>query len=218
MFAEAYRVSDVLMLVGNLFPLALYFLVLGLVNSHARPRLISSRADFLALSSALGPLLLWPLPWLAASGQWWPLLFGASLAIGLFAWLLPRRDAGFVVYNVAAPICEQFVRQALRRIPLDGQWDGAAWHAVNGEVSIYLRRFGLLRNVAVHVEARSSQTRWVADALADDLQRRFQAVAQLPSPMGACLVVMGLGLMILPMWMVGRHIHDIVDAMSHIFG
>ena len=37
-------------------------------------------------------------------------------------------------------------------------------------------------------------------------------------PMGACLVMLGVGLMIIPMWMVSRHIDDLVDAMSHLFG
>ena len=35
---------------------------------------------------------------------------------------------------------------------------------------------------------------------------------------GACLVILGVGLMILPMWTVGRHIDDLVDAMSYLFG
>jgi hypothetical protein len=36
--------------------------------------------------------------------------------------------------------------------------------------------------------------------------------------MGACLVVLGVGLLIIPMWMVGRNIDALVDAMSWLFG
>ena len=51
-----------------------------------------------------------------------------------------------------------------------------------------------------------------------EVDRRLGCVAQLPSAMGAGLVLVGLGLMILPMWMMGRHIDDLVDAMLHLFG
>ena len=36
--------------------------------------------------------------------------------------------------------------------------------------------------------------------------------------MGACLVMAGAAIMLVPMWMVGTHIDDLVDAMGHHFG
>ena len=65
MLANGYQVVDVLMLVGNVAPVAIYFLTLGLVNSHSRPYLTTSRSDFLSLTIVLIPLFLWPLPGLA---------------------------------------------------------------------------------------------------------------------------------------------------------
>jgi hypothetical protein len=80
-----------------------------------------------------------------------------------------------------------------------------------------LHSFGLLRNVSIAVDTQPPD-----DALVDELSRglaaRIRKVAQLPSTMGACLVLLGIGLLVVPMWMVGRHIHDLVDAMSHLFG
>src|SRR5262245_6602083 len=66
----------------NVAPIALYFLVLGLVNSHARPYRISSRSDFVALTSVIVPFLFWPVPSLVVSGLWWLL----ALEVGLVLW------------------------------------------------------------------------------------------------------------------------------------
>jgi len=43
-------------------------------------------------------------------------------------------------------------------------------------------------------------------------------VEQLPSTTGACLLLVGVALLTLPIWMMGRHIQDVVEAMVHLFG
>jgi hypothetical protein len=98
---ESYQVVDVLMLVANVAPVALYFLVLGLVNSHARPYLITSRSDFIVLTSVLVPVLMWPVPGFAQAGMIWILVVGLCMALAVFLWLLPSQHAGFVVYNIS---------------------------------------------------------------------------------------------------------------------
>lgn len=218
MSAGDYQVLDVLMLVGNTAPIALYFLVLGLVNSHSRPYLISSRADFLALTSVLVPVLLWPLPALASSGMTWLLVLCLVPAAGLFTWMLVTTGTGFVVYNVSEARCLRLLEEALRGLGLTGRWNGQTWRDDAGTVAVHVRRFALLRNVSLHVEKRDAPAGRFGRELGAELDRRLSSVAQLPSTMGACLVLIGVGLMILPMWMVGRHIHDLVDAMSLVFG
>ena len=54
------QVILVLKLVLNIAPPALYFVILGLVNSQSRPHLISSRNDWLALMVVFFPVLLFP--------------------------------------------------------------------------------------------------------------------------------------------------------------
>jgi hypothetical protein len=213
-----YQVSDVLMLVGNVAPVALYFLVLGLVNSHARPFLITSRSDFIALTTVLVPVLLWPVPVFARSGMWWPLGVGSALAACVFVWLLRTTGDGFVIYNISEARCARLLDHTLRHLGLVGRWDGATWRSDVQDLSIHLRKFPLLRNVSLHIESSPERGREIVDALGVELDQRLAAVAQLPSTMGAALVMIGVGLMLLPMWMVGRHIHDLVDAMSHLFG
>jgi hypothetical protein len=217
MLSGNYQVVDVLMLVGNVAPIALYFLTLGLVNSHARPCLVTARADFVALTGVLVPVLLWPVPSLAHGRAIWLLAAGFFLAALLFVYMLPRRHAGFVIYNVAEQRCARLLEDAMAALGIRGDWTGSVWRSVDGSVAIHLRTFSLLRNVSLNIEV-SDDPAALSTSLETQLTARFSQIAQLPSTMGACLVMVGVVLMILPMWMMGRHIHDLVDAMSHLFG
>ncbi len=218
MFAGDYQVVDVLMLVGNIVPIALYFLALGLVNSHARPFLITARTDFVTLSCALMPILLWPVPTFVGSGMTWVLLVGLVLVVGLFVWILTNIGTGLVIYNIDESCCHRILNDAIRAAGFKGRWTKDTWRDDAGSIAIHFRKFALLRNVTLHIEADSPTIAKCFPPLAAELDRRLATVAQLPSTRGACLVLVGVALMILPMWMVGRHIHDIVEAMSSLLG
>lgn len=218
MVLSSFQVVDVLMLVGNVAPIALYFLILGLVNSHSRPYLTTSRSDFVALTGVLIPVLLWPVPILAGTRMWWLLLTGLAAAIGLFLWMLPRAGTGLVIYNISEAACLRILNDALRCMGLSGRWEGRSWRADGGQATIHLRKFALLRNVTLNVEVSSAVRGSFVAHLGQELESRLHRVSQLPSTMGACLVLLGMSLLILPMWMVSRHIEDLVDAMLHLFG
>lgn len=208
------------MIVLCVAPVAIYFLTLGLVNSHARPWMVSSRSDFVSLTVVLIPLLIWPLPALAYGRQWW-LLIAAAVAVALmFRRMLPDRRAGYVVYNIAENRCRSLVADAIASLGLRGEWTGTTWRSADGRWAIVLGAFAPLRNVTLHFESAADDTAahiWI-ERLREAVDSRLSAVSQAPSTMGACLVMLGLGLMLIPMWMVTRHIDDLVDAMSHLFG
>ncbi len=218
MIADSYQVVDVLMLVGNVAPIALYFLILGLINSHSRPWIVTSRSDFLALTSVLMPVLLWPVPDFIRAQLNFPLFAGLLAAVVAFVYMLPKPNTGFVVYNVAESRCLKLLAQTLRELDLSGRWEGREWHSDSTALSIEVRKFSLLRNVTLHFDVQNESDRDRVPQIGHALNVRLQTVAQLPSPMGAGLVLLGVGLMILPMWMVGRHIHDLVDAVSYLLG
>lgn len=218
MLAGNYQVSDILMLVLCIAPVATYFLTLGLVNSHSRPWLISSRADFTSLTIVLIPLLIVPLPALASSRNWWVLIAAAVALVLVFRRMLPSDRAGFVIYNIAEGRCRRLVEDSITRLRWRGRWNGQTWQSSDESMSLTIRSFSPLRNVTLHIEPADSMSRTALEDLRAEIESRFHGVSQMPSTMGACLVMLGLALMIIPMWMVSRHIDDLVDAMSHLFG
>ena len=218
MMAGPYPVVDVLLLVGSVAPIALYFLFLGLVNSHARPYLTTSRSDFISLTVFLMPVLMWPIPVFAQSGMWWLLATGVFLAGLVFFWMLPSPRDGLVMYNISEARCTKLLKDAIHHLGWAGRWNDQNWQAEHGQMTIVVRGFALLRNATIHIESNSQDSDEKIAALQAELNDRLQAVSQLPSTMGTCLVVIGVALMIIPIWMVNRHIDDLVDAMSHLFG
>ncbi|MFQ5503086.1 MAG: hypothetical protein ACE5EQ_12455, partial [Phycisphaerae bacterium] len=218
-----YQVVDVLMLVACVAPISIYFLTLGLVNSHARPHLVSSRSDFLSLTVVLIPLLVWPLPLFVHSGLGWLYAAGLLALALLFIRLLPPVNAGFVIYNISEKRAHRLLQESIRHLGWAGHWQNRSWNerswrADDRRMSIHIRGFALLRNVTFHIEPTTEDNTPRIAELQSEIERRFTAISQLPSPMGACLVLLGAGLLIIPMWMVSRHIDDLVDAMSHLFG
>lgn len=205
------------MLVLCIAPVAVYFLTLGLVNSHSRPWMISGRSDFISLTVVLIPLLIWPLPVLVQARQWW-ILGGAVFAMGaMFYRMVPSVRSGFVIYNIAEKRCLRLVQDAITSLGWQGSWQESQWTAADGRTSIRLRGFSPLRNVTMNIELQAGGADRDVERLRSEMERRFESIAQMPSTMGACLVMLGLGLMIIPIWMVSRHIDDLVDAVTHLF-
>ena len=207
---------DSLLVVGLVAPIAVYFLMLGLVNSHARPCLVSSRNDFVSLTIAMAPLLIAPMPALANGSLWWLLPIEVALAAWAFFSMLPGRCDGWVIYNISSRRCRAAVEAALRDLGWNGRWKGDVWRGDIGELS--LSSIPLLRNVTVHTERLSPRTMDQLPELDRALQRRLMRIEQLPSTAGACLLVLGVALLAMPIWMMGRHIQDVVEAVVHLFG
>jgi hypothetical protein len=49
-----------------------------------------------------------------------------------------------------------------------------------------------------------------------EFEAQLETVSRLPSPTGACLVMLGVGLLIVPLWMMSRHMNAIVEIVSRI--
>ncbi len=181
MLAENYQVVDVLMLVGNVAPIAVYFLLLGLVNSHFRPYLTTSRSDFMALTIALFPVLLWPLPAIVTSGLSWVLIIALIVAAGFFLWMVPRRGAGFVVYNLDSALAGRLIEECVASLGWSGDWKNSTWRARDGSLVLHVRKFPLLRNLTLHVEGPDEASERKVGALIERLQHRHPSRKPCPA-------------------------------------
>jgi len=207
----------VLQLLVNLGPLAVYFIILGLVNSQGRPRLLSCRADFVALTVVFLPVLVWPVPFLAAHGWWWLLGLGAACVAVAFACLLPRSDAGWVIYHTTENEARAMVRHAVRRIGFDGHWSGRRLNVPDACATIRLSPFPWLGCVSIHLRGQTGRPDpHLVTRIQEQLQHQLARRSLLPSVVGTCLVVVGVVLWLVPLWMMLRHMDAIVDVVGSL--
>lgn len=204
----------VLQLLINLGPLAVYFLVLGLLNSQRRPQLVTSRTDFITLAVAFVPVLLAPVFFLTAHHSW-PLLGLGALA-GAFAFLalLPRQRSGWVIYHTTEAETLALLCQAVRRQGRKAEICRNRSVVIDGIATFRLSAFPWLGCVSIHVDPRADAR--FLDELEADMSRRLAERSLLPSPIGTCLVLIGLALGSVPVWMMFRHMDAIVDVVRDL--
>ncbi len=219
---SADQVILVLEVVLTIGPIAVYFLGLGLVSSQARPCLVSERSDFTLLAIAFVPVICWPLVSLLATGRF-TLATVLLVAFGLlFFTLLPKRDQGWVLYNISTQECRRTLRRACSRLGWQIEYTAPTSsepQAMIKPANLAISFSGLpwLRNMTIrfHPAVCSAQTqarRQLIEALSDELRRE----SMLPSPTGAGLVVIGATLLGLPMWYLFSNMNAIVDVVRRI--
>jgi hypothetical protein len=206
-----------LRVVINIAPVAVYFLALGLVNTQARPRLVSGRSDFIALTLVFIPVLVWPVPILIASGLWWVVLAGLCIGGAVFWAMLPERMSNWVVYNITERRCRRLLKDALARMGLAASEDPLGLVVESRNLRVDLNGFGLLNNVSVYLRPIQGELdeAWLL-RLRAEFDEQLGTMSLLPSPTGACLVMLGVGLLIVPLWMMSRHMDAIVEIVSRL--
>jgi hypothetical protein len=137
-----------------LFPVAVYFLALAVINGRRRPTMVSGPWDFVGVLFATSGFLLVGGPWILTNlntewrnlllqgrfgglngqtSQWWyfwiglwTVYFGAVVAGS--AYLLQRRRIVTVIYNVEPAMVEEALAQTLDRLGLEGGLVGNRLH------------------------------------------------------------------------------------------
>jgi len=204
----------VLILIG---PLAVYFMVLGLLNSQSTPRLVNARSDFLILTGAVLPTLLAPAAWTLGRGSWWilvPVFAVAGLAMRA---LLPRPNSGWVMYNLSAARAQVLVQRCLDELGWAYQAAGRVLTVPDRGLLLRFSGLPVLRNVTCHLTFENPGG--AADTVArlrGKLEAAFARQQLLPSPAGSCLMLVGIGMMILPLWMMSRYSDAIAQVVSRL--
>ncbi len=201
----------------NIAPIAVYFLVLGLLNSQSHPRIVSGRRDFITLTLVFVPMLIWPIPVLLAHRLWPLLLIGLSAAGVAFVALLPSRLSSWVMYNVTEQRCRRHLENALGSLRLDYQIVNGSYRLPHDQLEIHVASFALLRNVTLHFQFDPHHPpAELLEKLRASFQSELQRLALLPSVSGACLLALGVLLLMLPLWMINNHADAVVEALTRL--
>jgi hypothetical protein len=190
-------------------PVALYFLVLGLLNSRAHPQLLSGRMDFAILTIAISPLLLLPmLNWLGLS----PAFAAAAIAVvGGGALVLVPRGQTWVLYNVQGEQARTAVASALRRMGLEAQFQGGAYLLDGARVLV--SGFSPLRNATIRLLGGDKTLARRFERALWDVLRGYEVQA---SPMAVSLLLVAVAMLVAPLALVAHRVPEIVRLLTDL--
>ncbi len=193
-------------------PVAVYFLVLGLLNSQRRPQLLSGRTDFALLIASLSPLAAVPLlGWLGAN--LFVVIVVLLASVGIIALLAPRRYEAWAVYNLGLDALSSRVERALSRAGFDACRQGAGW-LVDGSSYLRVSAFPILQSVSLTLEDADPARREAWRRFEAELARELGQVETEATPMAVSFVLASTVLIVGPLILLGDRMPEMVRLLS----
>jgi Ca2+/Na+ antiporter len=182
-------------------PVAVYFLILGLLNTRRHPQMLTGRQDFAVLFVAICPLLVVPV--LAMVGITLGTILLAACAIVAAIYLLAPRGENWVIYNVSDGQVRRALRLALAKLDTSFETVG------RGEIqlpqsgaSIHLSHFALLRNVSIRIENADSE---LARSIEAELHKQLCRLTPEPHSMAVIMLLVATAMLVAPMTFMAHH-------------
>lgn len=190
-------------------PVALYFLVLGLVNSRPNPQLLSGRLDFAILTIAICPLFVLPLLGYFGVSALSLAATAAILAVG--AAVLAPRGRMWVIYNMQAEQARRAVASALRRmgVAFEARPDGCALPDIQARVQV--GGFSPLRNVTIRLHGADKALAGRFEQALGQVLRSHEAQT---SPMAVSLLLIATAMLVAPLAMMAHRVPEVVRLLT----
>ncbi len=190
-------------------PVAVYFLILGLLNSRRHPQLLTGRRDFSLLVLALSPMFVLPVLNLVGVSVQTVVLAATAVAVGL-AVLSPRGNS-WVIYNMPLPQAMETVADVLRSLGLNTRPTKGGLHLGPDGTFVEVGGFPLLRNVSVHLRSADRQ---LAHKLEAGLARKLASVPAQSNPAAVALLLIATAMLVLPMTLMAERVPEVVRILT----
>jgi len=192
-------------------PVAIYFLVLGLLNSRQHPQLLSGRRDFALMIASLCPLFMVPALEFAGCS---PLALAAVAAVlgGAIAVLAPR-GANWVIYNLPSSQAKTAVAQTLQAMGLEFSRCEGGFDLARQGAFVHLSGFSLLRNVSIRLGGGGED---LARRFEAELSRTLSGLSAETSPMAVALLLVATAMLVAPLTLVAHRVPEIVRILTDL--
>lgn len=202
-------------------PVAVYLLLLGMLNSFRRPFLVSGTRDTATLGVAVsglvivGPLdLFMPVPAAIAFGPYiWGLLVGLYV-LSLILVLLVQRPR-LVIYNISPDELRPVLADLVHRLDDDARWAGDSLFLPNLGIQLHLEGPTSMRNVSLlAVGAKQNPQGWRKLELTLKVALRDLEVSRNPRAISlySAGLLLGLGLLLA----VSRDPQSVASALASV--
>jgi len=191
-------------------PVALYFLVLGLLNTRRTPQVLGGRLDFALLMGAMSPLFVVPV--LHAVGFSAAHLAAACGVVACGILVLAPPGQLWVVYNASPLEAEHAVASALNALGCTWKKTGHAFQIDGGSGTVLVTHFPLLRNVSVRFSGDEGRGANFGRELGHALAR----VSAEPSAMAVALLVVAMVMLVAPLALMANEAGQIVRLLTDL--
>ncbi len=192
-------------------PVAVYFLILGLLNSRRRPQLLTGRMDFSLLIVALSPILL--LPAFGLLGVSILTVGLAVIAVAAIAVLLGPPIGSWVVYNTSSRQVRRLLGAALDDCRIQAIETEGGFNLIEADARIEIGGFGLLRNVTIRLRGGD---RDLARAIEGHLAVRISSVSAETSPMAVALLLVATCMLVAPLTLMAGQAGQIARIITDL--
>jgi hypothetical protein len=200
-------------------PLAMYLVVLGMVNLSPRPTLTSGTRDLLALGLAIvgfvvvGPMELFlPEAAITLYGGWvWGMLVSSYLLMLVLIALTVRPR--LVVYNITSEQLFPVLEEVLARHDKQFRWVGTTVVSQELGLQFYVEVYAPLKNVQL-VASGGHQSLDGWHKLEVDLRQALRSAAGTPNPWGASLISFGVLIAGMITWLLADDPSGVQQALN----
>ncbi len=214
MILGSWQLGLAMQIVVTAAPVAVYFLILGLLNSQSRPQVLSARRDFVLLLSAISPL--WAVPLLNWLGINLVTLSATILGgMAVIALLAPRPSGSWVIYNVTK-------RRVLRSADLAMRAAGLDYHRQKDDFvlesggRIHFSALPLLRNVSVTIRDAANEAQPALRRFEAELTRKMRRIEVTPSPMAVSFVLIATAVIVAPLILMVDRMPEMVRIIGEM--
>lgn len=194
-------------------PAAVYFLLLGLLNSQRHPQLISGRTDFIVLNAAFFPIFCVPaLSYVGASAA--ALLGVLAVVLAAVVVLAPARCGRWVLYNIAMPEALRAAERALQAIGEPFTRRGRCLTLDRIDLSLRFGAMPLLRNVSI--AADGDDARRVAPRLERALVEQLARIHTTATPMAQTFLLIATAMLIAPLGLFADRMPEMVRLLTDL--
>ncbi len=211
MFLTGETLSFGMQIAAVVVPVAVYFLVLGLLNSRRHPQLLSGRQDFCLLMAALSPIFVLPVVHYAGVSLW--SVFGSAAAVALAVALLAPRGRSWVIYNMPLDEAQEMISDALGATGLHPRRTANGIEIEDDDAFVEVGGFALLRNVSVRLRGGSGE---LARRIEAELSQRLRSAPAETSPMTTAMLLVATAMLVLPMTLVAQHIPELARILTNL--
>jgi hypothetical protein len=200
-----------LSLMAVILPLAVYFLIVGLLNSRSRPQVLTGGEDSLLLAGAMSALF-WPavvvnfgVPVLAAILAGGVALAGVCLAL--------HRPRSWVIYNLPADQVEHLLGPLLTALGASRGSHAGEWHFASG-ASVILDRFPLFRNVSIRFRGEDESLRKRLEAA---ILTAMTTARTDTTPLAMMLLLLAVVMLACPLMIIAPQADEIARHIAELF-